>query len=179
MSPYEKDAFQFCPVCGGKFQTNSVIEKQCTNCGYIYFIAAKPAAGALVIDESGAMLLIRRNRNPYKDTLDIPAGFSDDMETLEDTLKREMMEEVGLNTDEVKCEFFKSFIGDYDYKGVTKRFLSAIYIIRIDDSTKATLNPGSDASEIVFIKPEEMNMDEIGFPEVKKLIKDYQAYLNL
>jgi|GEM_PF-6872077 len=74
-SSREKDVFQYCMICRSDFQDNSDIEKECTTCGYVYFIAPKPSAGAIIFNSKNEVLLIRRVSSPFKGSLDIPAGF--------------------------------------------------------------------------------------------------------
>ena len=169
MNPHEKEAFKFCMVCGGEFKTNSDIEKECTKCGYIYFIASKPCAGGLVINEKKEVLLIKRKRNPFKGSLDIPAGFADGSETLEEALKREMMEEVGLEVNNYK--YFKSAVGDYDYKGIIKKYLCAFFIIKVN-SQDYKMMAGDDAESCRFYNINEIDMHEIKFETTRRIIED-------
>ncbi len=172
MSPFEKEAFKFCPVCGGEFRTNSDIEKECTKCGYVYFIAAKPSAGGVVINELNQVLLIRRKRNPFKGTLDIPAGFCDGTETLEEALKREMKEEIGLDVKNYR--YFKSYVGDYDFKGVIKRYLCAVFIVRVNSETDR-IDAGDDAESLKFYDLTEIQEDEIKFESTKQVLNDIKS----
>lgn len=165
------EAFKFCPVCGGKFKTNSDIEKECTNCGYIYYISANPSAGGLIVNEKGEVLLIKRKRNPHKGTLDIPAGFCDGVETFEEALVREMKEEIGL--DVTNFEYFKSYIGDYGYKGVVKRYLVAVFLIRIDSKIDK-IEAGDDAESLKFYSLDEIDYSPIAFESTKNILINYK-----
>ncbi|MCY9517751.1 NUDIX domain-containing protein [Paenibacillus apiarius] len=55
--------------------------------------------GAVIINDSNEILLVLRARHPEKDTWSIPGGKVDLYETLEDTVVREVMEEVGLQVE--------------------------------------------------------------------------------
>jgi mutator protein MutT len=164
--PYEKEAFKFCPVCGGEFRTNSEIEKECKKCGYIYFIASKPSAGAIITNKNNEILLIRRSRNPYKGSLDIPAGFCDATETLEQALIREMNEEVGIKVK--NYEYYRSVVGDYEFKGVMKRYMCAIFIVRTED----TAIPGDDAESLRWYKFSEIDFGQIKFVTSATIIRE-------
>jgi 8-oxo-dGTP diphosphatase len=52
--------------------------------------------GALIIDEQGRVLLVKRRRNPEADHWGIPGGKVDFGERVADTCAREILEEVGL-----------------------------------------------------------------------------------
>ena len=134
-SPYEIDAFKFCMLCAGNFIQKSKIELECSRCGYVYFIASKPTASGIIVNSKNQILLIKRKRNPFKGSLDIPAGFCDATETLEECLIREMKEEVNIKVKNYK--YFKSSIvyNVSSYKFVnnisTSPLLSFIFAIRI------------------------------------------------
>lgn len=167
--PLEKDVFNFCPICGGDFKTSSDISKKCSKCGYVYFISANPCAGGIVVNESGHILLIKRKNDPYKGTWDIPAGFVDGLETFEEALKREMKEEIGIDIS--NYQYFKSYSGEYENKRATKYYLTAMFIIQINDET--VINIGDDAGEYKFVDPENINYDEISFESTKQALRDY------
>ena len=67
----------------------------CPECGYIAFRNAKPAAG-LLIERDGKLLLVRRERAPYKGRWDIPGGFLEADEAPDKGAIREAREETGL-----------------------------------------------------------------------------------
>jgi len=67
----------------------------CIACGAEHWRNAKPCAGALVVRD-GRVLLIRRAIEPWKDAWDIPGGFCDGPEHPEQTVRRELLEETGL-----------------------------------------------------------------------------------
>lgn len=50
----------------------------------------------IVVNSNKEVLLIRKGRGAYKGKLDLPGGGIDYGETAEETLKREFMEEIGL-----------------------------------------------------------------------------------
>lgn len=176
MSPYEKDAFKYCMLCGDEFDTVSNIEKHCPGCNYRYFISASPSACGLVLNTRNEILLIKRGRDPFKGSWDMPAGFSDELETFEDTLSREMNEEINL---EVKnYQYFTSIAGDYDYNGVIKRCLSACYIINVSDEEIQNIRAGDDAEEVQWFSLENFDYNLIGFPQVKQILKKLVDYLD-
>ena len=50
----------------------------------------------------GRLLTVRRARDPEKGTLDLPGGFVDPEETVDDAVRRELREETGLEATEVR-----------------------------------------------------------------------------
>lgn len=55
--------------------------------------------GAVILNEQGEILLVRRNREPEKDTWSIPGGKVDLYETMESCVVREIKEEVDLDVE--------------------------------------------------------------------------------
>ena len=90
--------YQFCPFCGKKLKIRIEEEherKFCGSCNWTYYPHVAASVEAIIIKGS-KVLMVRRNRDPYKGTWMLPAGFVDFGEHPEDTLSREIREETGL-----------------------------------------------------------------------------------
>lgn len=89
---------RFCIRCGTRL-VRRVIERRarmtCPKCGHIAFGNAKPAVGVL-IEGDGKLLLVRRERAPFKGYWDIPGGFLEADEHPRTGAVREAREETGL-----------------------------------------------------------------------------------
>ncbi len=85
---------RFCPACGMKTVLHTTISKQCPVCGYEIYPAVSPAI--LVLIRKGDAILLVHARN-FKGTFyGLVAGFLETGETLEECVRREVMEETGL-----------------------------------------------------------------------------------
>lgn len=68
----------------------------CPQCGWIYFQDPKVAA-AVLIEEDGRVLLVRRAHEPYRGLWTLPAGFINGGENPAEAAERECLEETGLS----------------------------------------------------------------------------------
>jgi ADP-ribose pyrophosphatase YjhB (NUDIX family) len=71
------------------------IRPVCPNCGWIYFADPKVAA-AVLIEQDGLVLLVRRINEPARGLWTLPAGFVDADEDPALAAERECLEETGL-----------------------------------------------------------------------------------
>jgi ADP-ribose pyrophosphatase YjhB (NUDIX family) len=67
----------------------------CPQCGWIYFSDPKVAA-AILLEQDGRVLLVRRVNEPYRGLWTLPAGFVDADEDPRQAAERECLEETGL-----------------------------------------------------------------------------------
>lgn len=95
--------YQFCPFCSLRLKVRfeeSKPLKHCKKCNWTHYPAPHIAVAAVITeihDDKPSILMVRRKREPFKDTWMFPAGFLEFGEHPEqDTLPRELMEEVGL-----------------------------------------------------------------------------------
>ena len=98
--------FTFCPVCGSKhFVVNNFKSKRCQDCGFTYYANPCSATAAFIINDNDEMLVVRRAKEPAKGTLDLPGGFVDMYETVEEGMRREIKEETGLDVQDIRYLF--------------------------------------------------------------------------
>ena len=92
---------QFCGRCGGKMVASETERaKQCTNCSYSNFPRISPAV--IVQVTRGNELLLGRSAHFRPGMYSVLAGFVDPGESLEDTVHREIYEEVRLRVKNVR-----------------------------------------------------------------------------
>lgn len=86
---------QFCGRCGTKMEYGTDRSKVCPNCKLTRYTRISPAV-IMMVRKDDKILLGRNNRHP-EGFWSILAGFVDPGESLEETVAREVKEEVGLN----------------------------------------------------------------------------------
>lgn len=88
--------FRFCPKCGvERLVSEDGKSVTCGACGFRYFHNMAAAVMGILTTPSG-ILLTRRAEDPGKGMLDLPGGFVDYGESLEQALVREIQEELGI-----------------------------------------------------------------------------------
>ena len=90
---------RFCPSCGTKTVMQTTISKQCPNCKYEIYPVVSPAI--LVLIRKGDAILLVHARNFRGSFYGLVAGFLETGETLEECLRREDMEETGLEINNI------------------------------------------------------------------------------
>jgi len=164
---YPEKILKFCPRCSGPFVPQNDFSFICSDCGLHFFSNACAAVCALIFDDSGRLLLTRRAKEPKKGMLDLPGGFVDPLETVEDALKREIREELGVTVTDTK--YFCSYPNRYIYSGLTYFTIDLAFICSIDDITK--IKPADDVEDTVFTKRDKINLDQIAFESIRNIIR--------
>lgn len=164
------EVFHYCPKCGQpKLKTINFKAQECSNCGFVYYINSCAATAAIITDEQGNILLTKRAFDPCAGMYDLPGGFVDPMESLEESLLREVSEELNLNIS--KYEFFGSFPNRYLYKDVLYFTVDSIFICEVSNIEE--IQVADDVAGYKFVKPTEVAIGEIGLGSIKKVIEAY------
>jgi NAD+ diphosphatase len=166
--------FSFCPQCGFKgFNYDSVKAFQCTQCGFKFYINAATAIAAILVDPLGNIVLTKRKNEPRAGMFDLPGGFVDKMERVENALKREIREELGIEITEM--QYLTSYANEYIYRGISYFTCDLAFVCPISDLSNLT--PSDDVSEAIVIKPREIDFSTISFPSIVNILKTYIKHL--
>lgn len=140
------DGWRYCPRCGASADQRDGYSV-CTECAYTVWAAAIPGVQGLAVDESGRVLLGRRAYDPGSGRWDIPGGFIEEGEEALDGLRREFLEETGLEIDPV--DFLGVWIEHY-----AERFIfCATWVVRpVGGDEKA----GDDLVELGWFLPSDL-----------------------
>lgn len=98
---YWDQSTRFCGVCGGPMHFHTDISKRCEHCGKEVWPQVSPAV-IVRITRGDDEVLMARARNFRGDFYGLIAGFVETGETLEEAVRREVMEETGLQVDDIR-----------------------------------------------------------------------------
>ncbi len=159
------EKFGYCPVCGSShFENDSPKSKKCSACGFEYFMNPAAAVVALITNRRGELLVERRKLEPAKGTLDLPGGFADVLETAEEAVAREVMEETGLKV--VGASYLFSLPNTYRYSGLDVQTLDMFFSCKIEDDT--ALKAGDDAADCFWLAPADVHTEQFGLRSVRQ-----------
>ncbi len=122
-----------------------------------------------VVERNDEILLIKRKNPPFEDRWALPGGFVEYGETVEKAVKREVMEEAGVEVE------LKGILGVYSEPGRDPRghVVSVCFVANAVGEGKA----GSDAKEARFFPLEEIGKEKLAFDHAR-ILEDYARYMN-
>ncbi len=160
--------FRHCPSCGGAgLEPHARYGFVCPHCSFLFFLNVAAAVAAIIRDDQGRILLVRRARDPRRGTLDAPGGFVDWGETAEEALRREVREELSLELDEPA--YLCTVPNLYEYRGLNYRTLDVYFTARAKDWSRLT--PADDVDGYSLVHPAEVDPAAIGFESVRLAIQ--------
>ena len=164
MPTHPLSSFSYCPRCGQKgLEHVHGRAIHCPSCDLTYFHNVASAVACFVLDEAGRLLTVRRARDPEKGTLDLPGGFVDPEETVDDAVRRELREETGLEATEVRLLF--SIPNVYPYSGVDVYTADLFYLTRVKSFDGATAM--DDAGELVIVDQADLRPEAFGLRSIR------------
>lgn len=89
---------RYCMSCGSELETRDVdgtMRRACTSCSFVHWGNYSIGVGALVVKDE-RILLVRRAQEPGKGKWTNPGGYIEQLEAIQDTIQREVMEEAGI-----------------------------------------------------------------------------------
>jgi ADP-ribose pyrophosphatase YjhB (NUDIX family) len=165
--------FRYCPGCASErisFERNKVF--RCPDCGFTYYHNTA-AATSCIVKTAGGLLFLVRGKEPGKGKLDLPGGFVDPGEGALEGLRREFEEELGWNPPG-KFTLFASFPNRYPYKNISYNTCDFFFFLDAPSLTEKDLKlQAAEVAGVRFIRPEEVNPEELAFESVKRALRVY------
>lgn len=164
--------FTYCPRCGRQsVRVQDAKAVSCTSCDLLLFLNVAAAVGAIISDDAGRILLVRRDREPRKGKLGAPGGFIDAGESVETALAREVKEEV--NLDVASMRYMISYPNDYHYRGICYPTTDMFFACTV--KSLEPLRAMDEVESIVFIDPASVTPEEIAFPSLYRAIQAFRG----
>ncbi len=141
----------------------------CSDCNFTYYHNVASAVAAIIVYQ-GKILLTTRAKSPGLGLLDLPGGFVDPNESLEQALSREIKEELAVNIQ--NWQYICSQPNTYLYKNIEYRTLDSVFV----SEQKYPLNwvlQTSEISKVNWFRPEQINFKQIAFPSIKAALRIY------
>jgi ADP-ribose pyrophosphatase YjhB (NUDIX family) len=161
----------FCPGCGHETVGGEKPKFfECEQCGYRLYLNPTVSACPLLFRPDGALLLVRRARDPHRGKLGIPGGFVDAGESVETALKRELFEELKLQVTE--WSFFGGWPNTYPYKGVTYDVLDLYFLIEAEGEMTVEV---SEITGYEWRDPWTVTDDEIAFESLRAALAHWRS----
>ena len=126
------------------------------------------AVAALIFNDNGEILLVKRGAEPGKGLWSIPGGAVELGEKLEDALKREVLEETGLVIEPIELLDIAEIIKKDEEGKIKFHYITIDYIAR---RVGGELKPSSDALDAMWVRFEDL--DKLKTTNTfKKIIRD-------
>lgn len=159
-------SIQFCPRCAQpELQNHGPKQWRCRHCDFCYFHNTASTAGALIIYQQ-QLLLVERAIEPKKGHWDLPGGFVEYNESLEQGLARELEEELNLIIKPAQLNYFGSFANQYCYQNVLYHTCDSFFIYR--PSNKPSLEARDDVAAWQWHPLSQLPMTAIAFSSVEQ-----------
>ncbi len=167
----------FCYVCGTKLQIRGEARWWCGGCEQDYYNNPKPAVEIALFNTDGQLLMALRGREPYKGKYDLPGGFVDLNETIEEAITREIEEELGVKPDQYSpLKYLSSYHADYPWGKETYRNIVMEFFAILNEGVDVIAE--DDVEAVRWTNPDEINKEELSVPELWPVIEQAIAMYN-
>ncbi len=142
----------------------------CPACGFHFHFNPAAAAGVLVEDDEGRLLLLRRSHEPARGAFGFPGGFAEAGESIEQTIHRETLEETGLEVEGI--EFLGGWPNLYAWRGLEYPVLDLFFTARARKGSTASAR--HEVDECVWARPEAIDPATLAFPTTRAAFERYR-----
>jgi ADP-ribose pyrophosphatase YjhB (NUDIX family) len=154
----------FCPSCGkASFEEDDNQKYLCKKCNFTFYRNVASAV-AVVIRCKDEVLFTIRATDPGKDMLDLPGGFVNPKESLEEAARREILEELRIDVGTLRYLFSEPNI--YSYKDVNYNTIDAVFEVQFDE--KPMVGIGDDVAGFVWRTLNDLKIDDIALSSIRK-----------
>jgi len=154
----------FCPRCGAKtFNSGPFKPWFCKSCDFKIYPNVAAAAGVFIFNTNNEVLFNKRAHDPGIGKLGLPGGFIDANETAEESVHREVKEEVGLEIAELK--YLCSCPNQYFYGGINYNTMDIFYTAKALTET-IEIDP-NEVAAVYWRVPQAVSPEAMAFPSYR------------
>ena len=154
------DGWKLCPRCSAGLEREQG-RARCPACGSVYYANSAPAVEGL-LERDSKVLLTKRAIEPRRGYWDLPGGFLEEGEEPLAGLRREFIEETGLEVEPV--EWLGTHLEPYDNYFV----MGLTWLVRAEGDPR----PADDVEELGWFGPGELP-EEMAFAHQDELLRDW------
>lgn len=167
----------FCEACGAKLQQKESLVWWCETCQTNYYANPKPGA-EIVLYREGKILISKRGVEPEKGKFDMPGGFTELHESLEDSLIREAEEELGISSHAYSAPVYvRSYNAPYQYGENLYRVLVVVYAAQLHKEVEPIAN--DDVASVQWITESEIETTDWANEEQRTTAKMiFEKFIN-
>lgn len=156
--------FKYCPCCGAPaFAENDERSKRCAQCGFVFYHNASAATVAVILNTKGQLLVARRAMDPARGTLDLPGGFVDPGESIDEGCRREVREETGAEV--VRMRYLFSLPNVYRFSGFDVHTADAFFVCEIAD--ESAISGADDVADLRWVDIADLRPEDFGLHSIR------------
>lgn len=160
------DFFKYCPHCAGAIELKPVpddtnMRHVCGTCETIHYHNPKIVTGVLPIFGE-KVLLARRSIEPRKGYWNVPAGYMENNEKVEEGAERELWEEANAKVINIRPHLIYSIAA-----------IHQVYMLFLGDLVDTNFFPGIESLEVKLFTEAEIPWEELAFTSSTVCIKRY------
>lgn len=169
---------KYCQHCGHFLQEEVIgLSWHCPNCGRHAYENPIMSVDAALFNEDGRILLGRRSRDPNSGKLNLPGGFLNPHETLEDGLRREIREELVIEPEAYgELHYAGSRVETHDLEDNARQLVVVVFVATISHRDFVA---NEEVTEFVWKLPHEITPDEVTsqaeFDHIQSAARAYAA----
>jgi NAD+ diphosphatase len=169
---YPEKILKFCPRCGSNrfYAQGEASSSNCQDCNFHLFYNPATSTAGILRNAEGQVLLTLRAREPARGTWDLPGGFVSPLESAEDSMRREIKEE--LNLDIKALRYFVSLPNRYLFSGLVVFTIDLVFIADIDDASN--IKAADDVADYRFFDPHTLPVEDVGLESMREAVRLYK-----
>jgi len=158
----------YCLRCGNKLNNQEKNYNDCENCGFRQYLNPVPTNSVIIENEKEEILLVKRKFDPKKNFWDLPGGFVMINENIEESTRREIREELGINLG--KLHYLGSYSDKYLFQKINWDILAFSFYARMP---KQKITISDDISGYKFFPKKNIPYKKLGFDGLRIAISEY------